>query len=278
MIPGVVDSNGTWNGASGVIQRQEADFSTATSIFLERLIMSDYKRAYPADQFIIVSLKPQLLPQYLIIIRPYKVSVWITILVAIIAWGLSLWVIQMARSYYAKQDPMSLTTAVFFSFAVILEDPPSRPPSNFLGQVRFASIKPALCWHGLLLFSSQTLSYRCCLSLTKLFLLNPFNLEHHPQMLVGWWLAVCFLLSTGYRSSLVAHLTAQGKTKPIDNYYDLVAKPKWRWGCDEVVLYGVADSYFRQSTTPVIKQVAKRVESVSVNAGLKKVLEVGTRC
>ncbi|XP_066937275.1 glutamate receptor-like [Macrobrachium rosenbergii] len=226
MIPGVVDSNGTWNGASGVIQRQEADFSTATSIFLERLIMSDFKQAYPADPFIIVSLKPQLLPQYLVIIRPYKVSVWIAILAVIIVWGLSLWAIQTAHSYYAKKDSMSLTTAIFFSFAVILEDPPSRPPSNFLG-----------------------------------------------QMLVGWWLAVCFLLSTGYRSSLVAHLTAQGKTEPIDNYNDLVAKPQWRWGCDEVVLYGVADSYFRQSTTPVIKQVAKKVESVSVNTGLKKVLD-----
>ncbi|XP_068221268.1 glutamate receptor-like [Palaemon carinicauda] len=225
MIPGVVNSNGTWNGAFGVLQREEADFTTTSAIFDEKLKISDYVRVYTMDQFIIVSLKPQELPRYLVIIRPFEAAVWVSILISIIVWAISLWALQKAYSSFATEEAMSLTTALFYSTATFLEDPPSRLPTNFPGQI-----------------------------------------------LVVWWLIVCLLLSTGYRSSLVAHLTVQGKTSPIDDYYDLVSKEKWQWGCDRIVLYGIAASYFKKSTTPVVKQIAKQVESVDIEAGLKKVL------
>ncbi|KAK3861468.1 hypothetical protein Pcinc_032575 [Petrolisthes cinctipes] len=50
------------------------------------------------------------------------------------------------------------------------------------------------------------------------------------QMLVGWWLVFCLIISTGFKSSLIAHLTVQGKTRPIETLRDLVDGDGWRRG------------------------------------------------
>ncbi|XP_071533868.1 probable glutamate receptor [Panulirus ornatus] len=50
------------------------------------------------------------------------------------------------------------------------------------------------------------------------------------QVLVGVWLAACLILSTAYRSSLVAHLIVQDKDAEINTFHDLLARDGWQWG------------------------------------------------
>ncbi|XP_064086071.1 glutamate receptor ionotropic, kainate glr-3-like [Macrobrachium nipponense] len=50
------------------------------------------------------------------------------------------------------------------------------------------------------------------------------------QMSLAWWLIPCLVLSTVFRSSLVAQLSVQSKTKPINSYDDLIKQSHWSLG------------------------------------------------
>ncbi|XP_066937507.1 glutamate receptor ionotropic, kainate glr-3-like [Macrobrachium rosenbergii] len=226
--PGMRSPNGSWSGAMGVIQREEADLTTSSAGSSWKLTVSDFERFSPIDPFVIVSLKPRSLPQYLIIILPFTGSVWIIVMASIIVWGLSLWALQRVRALTLKDKPMLVNKAIFYSWAVMLEDPPARPPVNSTG-----------------------------------------------RMLVGCWLLTCLLISVGYRSSLVAHLSVQEKAKPIDSYQDMISRPSWKWECDQSLFYGVALEYFQKSETQIVQYVYKHSRAIDVHEGLEKVLRGG---
>ncbi|XP_069951449.1 uncharacterized protein [Cherax quadricarinatus] len=80
------------------------------------------------------------------------------------------------------------------------------------------------------------------------------------KVLVGVWLMFCLVITTGYTSSLVAHLSVQGKTKPPETFEDLVTLKNWKWGAETRVLTGAVLLYFSQHTDPVIQKVYKEMD------------------
>ncbi|XP_068221081.1 glutamate receptor ionotropic, delta-1-like [Palaemon carinicauda] len=225
--PGFLLGNRKWTGKMGDIQEDKADVTTTTALTNERTAVIDFERTAPVDLLIILSLKPQLLPQYLVIIRPFTVEVWLSIALCIVLWGLSFWALQRLWSMFNSEKGITLNYAIYYSWAVILDDPPGHTPSSV-----------------------------------------------SVQMLVGWWLVFSLLISTGFRSSLVAHLTVQGKTKPIDSFQDIVRLHGWKWGIEDRIS-GVAYPYFKKNTDPVVQKVDQSMQIISVHEGLKRTLEGG---
>ncbi|XP_069951448.1 glutamate receptor-like [Cherax quadricarinatus] len=91
------------------------------------------------------------------------------------------------------------------------------------------------------------------------------------KVLVGVWLMFCLVITTGYTSSLVAHLSVQGKTKPPETFEDLVTLKNWKWGIETPLLTGAVLLYFSQHTDPVIQKVYKEMDTLLMAEGLKKV-------
>ncbi|XP_068247964.1 glutamate receptor 1-like [Palaemon carinicauda] len=90
--------------------------------------------------------------------------------------------------------------------------------------------------------------------------------------MLGWWLVVSFLVSSFFKSSLVAHLTVEGKTRPIDTCSDLVQLSNWKWGIDIRVLVGLTPAFFRENVDPDVRYVYEHHEKLDTEEGLKRVL------
>ena len=86
-------------------------------------------------------------------------------------------------------------------------------------------------------------------------------------MLVGLWLLFCLVISTGFKSSLIAHLSVQAKSQTPEDFIDLVEFNNWRWGIEAWMLDGQPLSYFKFSPDPVVQEVYKKME---VSANRKK--------
>ncbi|XP_068242524.1 ionotropic receptor 21a-like [Palaemon carinicauda] len=92
-------------------------------------------------------------------------------------------------------------------------------------------------------------------------------------ILLGVWLIACLIIITYFRSSLVALLSVQSKTKPIDSFEDLIRLDhKWNFGLYDEMLGGQPKLYFTNEKDPVIKEIYRRSESITVDAGLEKVM------
>ncbi|XP_071524221.1 glutamate receptor ionotropic, delta-1-like [Panulirus ornatus] len=83
------------------------------------------------------------------------------------------------------------------------------------------------------------------------------------QVLVGWWLVFCLVICTGYRSSLISHLTVKGKSRTLETFQDLLDQKNWKWGTERWVLSGNPLEYFSKNTDPVVKQIYNEIESAS---------------
>ncbi|XP_068247937.1 glutamate receptor 2-like [Palaemon carinicauda] len=104
--------------------------------------------------------------------------------------------------------------------------------------------------------------------------------NHQPQnitgqVLVGLWLIACFLISTGFKSSLVAHLTVEGKTRPIDTCTDLVRQDNWAWGIDVKILTEIFTNFFQNSPDADIRLVYKNHKRTTADERMKKALRGG---
>ncbi|XP_064115160.1 uncharacterized protein LOC135221277 [Macrobrachium nipponense] len=244
-----IQQNGSWSGMMGVIQRKEADFTTIMGYSADRASVIDHQKTIDIEQLIITSLKPQALTQYLLLLRPFSAEVWIFLVVSMVVWGVSLWYLLRTRSQYSGEKPTTLSSAFFNSFAIVLGVPPSSTPTSATGQVNNIIFSQAI-------IVTDNTANGC-------FVL----------MLVGWWLIAGLLISTGFKSSLVAHLTVEGKTPPIDTFGDLVKLDGWKWGFDDRILTGLVLIYLRDSTDKDIQEIYKRHEKISPEEGLKKVLK-----
>ncbi|XP_066966026.1 probable glutamate receptor [Macrobrachium rosenbergii] len=217
--------NGSWTGVVGVLQKNEADFTTLIGTTSERTTVMDLTTTAYLDHMIITSLKPQLLPQYLVFFRPFTVDIWILLLFTVTIWASTLWFLEKVRSSFCGQKGNAFSEDLFYGWEIMLGNPTSGQSAN---------------------------STR--------------------QMLVGWWLVVCFLMSTSFKSSLVAHLTVQGKTREINNCRDLVNQVNWAWGIDENYLFGLLVVTLKHNVDPNVRYVFEHHEKITTEDGLKKVL------
>ncbi|XP_069190877.1 glutamate receptor ionotropic, delta-1-like [Procambarus clarkii] len=92
------------------------------------------------------------------------------------------------------------------------------------------------------------------------------------QLLVGWWLLFTLVVTTGYGSSLVAHLTVQGTSKPLETMEDILKQHNWKWGTERSLFKGAVIEYFSKHNDPVVKQIYQGAEVLDSDKALEKVL------
>nr|XP_053632776.1 glutamate receptor ionotropic, delta-1-like [Cherax quadricarinatus] len=219
------EMNGSFTGLIGHLQREEADFCTIVTPTSGRLKVTDFARVYPGDLFVLVSLKPSVLPEHLAVVRPFRSELWLALLVSVVAWGVALWILQRAWSWAAGERSINFMAAFLYGWGALLNTPPSDPSINNAGRV-----------------------------------------------LVGVWLLFCLVISTGFQSSLIAHLTVQDKSSTMDSFQDMVREGNWRWGSEPWFYSGSVFEYFSKHTDPVMKQIHKEMEVLTLKEALKKVL------
>ena len=162
---------------------------------------------------------------------------WLSIAATLAIWVLTLWLMHRVRWH-----DVPIITAFLYGWGALLEQPPKNPSVIISGQV-------TNIWHIFMCFKAS------------LFVLRPdCTLPVPIQVLVGWWLVFCLVVSTGFRSSLVAHLTVQGTTEPIETLQELVSANGWRWAVEPWLMNGILREYFSKNNDPVVKQVYEKAE------------------
>ncbi|KAK3875114.1 hypothetical protein Pcinc_019993 [Petrolisthes cinctipes] len=91
------------------------------------------------------------------------------------------------------------------------------------------------------------------------------------QMLVGWWWVFCILITTTYRSSLIAHLTVPTTSPPIDYLHQLLDLPGATWGIEPG--YGLGWDWFKLNTNPSVQEMFKVIKVLSTEEHMNEVLK-----
>ncbi|XP_063600695.1 glutamate receptor 1-like [Penaeus indicus] len=91
------------------------------------------------------------------------------------------------------------------------------------------------------------------------------------RILVLTWLTYCLVMTTAYRSSLVAHLTVQGKTAEINSFEDLLSHSGWSWGMHSNA--GATETYMKSKPNPVIEKLEKRMQFLTADENVALALK-----
>ncbi|KAK4290635.1 hypothetical protein Pmani_036478 [Petrolisthes manimaculis] len=91
------------------------------------------------------------------------------------------------------------------------------------------------------------------------------------QMVVGWWWVFCILITTTYRSSLIAHLTVPTTSPPIDYLHQLLDLPGATWGIEPG--YGLGWDWFKLNTNPSVNEMFKVIKVLSIEEHMNEVLK-----
>ncbi|XP_045590487.2 glutamate receptor ionotropic, delta-1-like [Procambarus clarkii] len=225
---GVEMTVGNFSGMIGLLQREQIDFCTVTGPLANRLRVVEYLKCYPSDPFTVTSLKPTLLPKYLALVRPFEGELWVALLVSVVMWGVTLWLLQRAWQWVAGGRRVGLIPSLLYGYGALMQNLPSDPSISVSG-----------------------------------------------RMLVGWWLVFCLIITTGFSSSLMAHLTVKERSRPLETLEDLVNQPHWKWGTDPWMLTEAAVDYFSKHPNPVTRHIFHKMEVMQVDDALRKVLAGG---
>ncbi|XP_066962282.1 glutamate receptor-like [Macrobrachium rosenbergii] len=134
---GLLGSGGNFTGVVGTLQYEKADFSFMLTATPGRTRVMDYSRVYAGDPYVIVSLKPQALPRYLAIIRPFTFLVWSCIIISCIFAAVVLWLIEKIRWSFSRAKAMSLTNSLLYTVRMILINAPDTLPTHLASQFLF---------------------------------------------------------------------------------------------------------------------------------------------
>ncbi|XP_071546584.1 glutamate receptor ionotropic, kainate 1-like isoform X2 [Panulirus ornatus] len=93
---GLQQPNGSFNGVVGDLESEVADFCILMAPTPARIQAMEFSGAYPSDVLSVTSLKPTLLPQHLALIRPFAGELWVILLVSVVLWGATLWLLHGA--------------------------------------------------------------------------------------------------------------------------------------------------------------------------------------
>ncbi|XP_071546559.1 glutamate receptor ionotropic, kainate 4-like [Panulirus ornatus] len=132
---GVPLTNGSWTGIVGTLQHQQADLSLDLTQTASRTEVISFTRVYSHDPLVIVSLKPGRLPRHLALIRPFTGELWVLIAACTLVFGVVLWLLQRVWSSLSGERNPRLASTIFYSWGVLLEDPPTDPPANVSGRI-----------------------------------------------------------------------------------------------------------------------------------------------
>ncbi|XP_071546556.1 glutamate receptor ionotropic, kainate 4-like [Panulirus ornatus] len=132
---GVPLANGSWTGIVGTLHRQQADLSLDLTQTASRTEVISFTRVYAHEPMIIVSLKPGVLPRHLALLRPLTGELWVLIAASTFVFGVVLWLLQRVWSSLSGERSLGLGSTIFYSWGVLLEDPPTDPPANVSGRM-----------------------------------------------------------------------------------------------------------------------------------------------
>ncbi|KAK4315687.1 hypothetical protein Pmani_013086 [Petrolisthes manimaculis] len=228
---GNIDADGNYNGMSGQLQREAADFSFSLAPTPGRLKVMDFIRFMPPDAFVVTTLRPSFLPANLALVRPFSSTVWVCVLSCVVGWGLVLWLLQaLWTTLTGIRHGVTLDKALVYSWSALMENSAKQPSVNISG-----------------------------------------------QMLVGWWLVFCLVVSTGFRSSLISHLTVQGRSRAPESFSDLVELETqgWGWGTETWTYDGAVLEYFSKHNHPVMKTLHNNMQVLGLREGMNKLLAGG---
>lgn len=68
------------------------------------------------------------------------------------------------------------------------------------------------------------------------------------------------VIGTGFRSSLIADLTVQEKSRPLKTLADILEQDNWNWGTESGIYKGSVVEFFNEHKDPVVKEITKRLE------------------
>ncbi|XP_068221286.1 glutamate receptor ionotropic, delta-1-like [Palaemon carinicauda] len=213
--------NGSWTGLVAAMMKEDADFGTCLFPSAKRNAVVDFTRMYAPEPFLIVTLKPQLLPRYLAIIRPFTMTMWAAVVASSVVVGLSFWVLHKgwldisSRLKEPRQgrdmgppEESSISHAIFYTWGLLFQQTPFKNPSYFFGRLWLA------CW---MIFS--------------------------------------FLILTTYKSALIASLSVPQMSEAVDSIPQLLNQKGWTWGMEPH--YSVGWQFLTESTNPDNQMVAK---------------------
>ncbi|KAG7163529.1 Glutamate receptor ionotropic, delta-2-like 8 [Homarus americanus] len=86
--------NGSFTGVLGEVERNIKDFSLDLSVTAEREVVIDFTVGYHWEPLTFVTSKPQPLPQWLALVRPYQAYAWLSFLLLLAAAGPTYWLLQ----------------------------------------------------------------------------------------------------------------------------------------------------------------------------------------
>ncbi|XP_069169896.1 glutamate receptor ionotropic, delta-1-like [Procambarus clarkii] len=155
-------------------------------------------------------------------------ELWVALLLSVVMWGVTLWLLQRAWQKVAGGHPVGLITSLLYGYGALLQNLPSDPSVSVSG-----------------------------------------------RMLVGWWLVFCLIITTGFSSSLMAHLTVKERSRPLETLEDLVNQPHWKWGTEHWVLTEAAVNFYSNHPNPVFRHIYHKLELMQVDDALRKVLAGG---
>ncbi|KAG7175671.1 Glutamate receptor U1-like 10, partial [Homarus americanus] len=92
------------------------------------------------------------------------------------------------------------------------------------------------------------------------------------RMMVSWWLVFCLVISTGFRSSLYAHLTSQ-TPKTITTFQDILEAEDWSWGCNTML--GAALGYFQENPDPIVREIGRGMQAGKLEEHLARAQKGG---
>ncbi|KAK7084339.1 hypothetical protein SK128_009899 [Halocaridina rubra] len=132
---GVSQTSGNWTGTVGTLQHNKADFSMLLSWMGSRMAVVDYSRVYVSEPLVIVTAKPRELPEIFSLVRPFPKVLWVAILGTCMIAGTMIWLLQKIWGWMLGKRSLNLSTALLYSWGILLEDPPVNLPSNITARV-----------------------------------------------------------------------------------------------------------------------------------------------
>ncbi|KAK4301577.1 hypothetical protein Pmani_026355 [Petrolisthes manimaculis] len=132
---GVELEGGIWTGIVKGLLIEEADFCLDLTVTPQRYPVIQFTGAYVDQSVALLTTKPRPLPEYLSLIRPFEWEVWLAVVAITAVWGTSLWLFQKVWPLALGGKTFSFNSAIFYSWGVMLEDPPADPPNNLTGQL-----------------------------------------------------------------------------------------------------------------------------------------------
>ncbi|XP_071526275.1 glutamate receptor ionotropic, delta-1-like [Panulirus ornatus] len=132
---GVPLVGGNWSGIVGMLQHHKADFSLNLTPTPSRMKVISHSRIYTRDPFLIMSLKPKLLPRHSALLRPFTGDLWIMVIVFTSVAGVVLWLLQRTWFWVSGDRGIRLYPALLYSWGVLLQEPVTYSSTNISDQV-----------------------------------------------------------------------------------------------------------------------------------------------